>query len=414
MSAESDPLEGRPAPLAEAGGRALVLGWLLLGGIAGLGLSRVLPRKSPLAPEPVVTTVAPDSDELAQLRSRVESERVERARLEAQLSQVRQRLVESDSARIKREQEFLDYTQMITSLVPKEAPPEVLLALTGEVPESSLPKEDPAVLAERASRKARAEEIAVGLRSMMRIEQFDSLDLLEVGTLGDGWVGPVVFRLLDEHGRPVGSLSADRLRLEGSRAGWTLTFVLEAGYERRGGERIPFEGTLPDEERGGTRRIVLSHSDPDPWYEAAPELFSGAAPAPLADDGLWHRTLVHRRLNEPLAEDAPQGSYRLSRLGGVEDDVLRDVEIEQLSPEGYLLQRLVADRLEITRGEGGVVLILRDGVVLKGASQHAFLEGRYRIFLPRAVQADWLAAGLPGLVPADESSAGSAAPFQAR
>ena len=197
MSAESDPLEGRPAPLAEAGGRALVLGWLLLCGIAGLGLSRVLPRKSPLAPEPVVTTVAPDSDELAQLRSRVESERVERARLEAQLSQVRQRLVESDSARIKREQEFLDYTQMITSLVPKEAPPEVLLALTGEVPESSLPKEDPAVLAERASRKARAEEIAVGLRSMMRIEQFDSLDLLEVGTLGDGWVGPVVFRLLD-------------------------------------------------------------------------------------------------------------------------------------------------------------------------------------------------------------------------
>jgi hypothetical protein len=414
VSEERDSIEGAHDPLGQAGGRALVLGWLLLGGVAGLGLSRALPRTSPAASKPEVVVVEQDQQELAQLRTRVETEQAERARLEAELREVRQRLVESDSARIKREQEFLDYTQMITSLVPKEAPPEVLLALTGEVPESSLPKEDPVVLAERASRKARAEKIAVGLRSMMRIEQFDSLDLLEIGTLGDGWVGPVVFRLLDEQGRPVGSLSADRLRLEGSRAGWTLTFVLEAGYERRGGERIPFEGTLPDEERGGARRIVLSHSDPDPWYEAAPELFSGTAPTPLADDGLWHRSLVHRRLNELLAVDAAQGSYRLSRLGGVVDDVLRDVEVEQLSPEGYLVQRLVADRLEVTRGEGGVVLILRDGVVLKGANQHAFLEGRYRIFLPRAVQADWLSAGLPGLVPADESSAGSAAPFQAR
>jgi hypothetical protein len=374
----------------------------------------VLPQATRQAPAPAAVPSAETPEEVARLREQLVGVQAERAELEAQLRDVRQRLVESDSARLKREEEFLDYTQMITSLVPKEAPPEVLIALTGEVPESSLPKEDPLVVAERASRKARADELALGLRSMMRIEQFDSLDLLEIGTLGDGWVGPVVFRLLDEHGRPVGSLSADRLRLEGSRAGWTLTFVLEAGYERRGGERIPFEGTLPGEERGGTRRIVLSHSDPDPWFEAAPELFSGQPPAPMEDDGLWHRALVHRRMNELLALDAAEGSYRLSRLGGVVDDVLRDVEVEQLGPEGYLVQRLVADRLEVTLGERGVVLVLRDGVVLKGASQHAFLEGRYRIFLPRADQAGWREAGLPGLVPADESSAGSAAPFSAR
>ena len=404
----TNPEEARP------GARVLVLGWLLLGGVGGLGLSRVLPRADDPATEPQPRGVTEPAEEQEGLRASLAAERERSERLEAELAQVRLRLVDSDSARIKREEEFLQYAEMITQLVPKEAPPEVLIALTGEVPESSLPKEDPLVLAERASRKARAEELAVSLRSLMRIEQFDSLDLLEIGTLGDGWVGPVVFRLLDEHGRPVGSLSADRLRLEGSRAGWTLTFVLEAGYERRGGERIPFEGTLPGEERGGTRRIVLSHSDPDPWYEAAPELFSGGAPAPLPDDGLWHRTLVHRRLNELLALDAAQGSYRLSRLGGVVEDVLRDVEVEQLSPDGYLLQRLVADRLELAAGESGIVMTLRDGVVLKGASQHAFLEGRYRIFLPRAKLAEWEAAGLPGLVSAEESSAGSSAPFQPR
>ncbi|MCB9915388.1 MAG: hypothetical protein H6828_09600 [Planctomycetes bacterium] len=309
---------------------------------------------------------------------------------------------------MEREEEFLRYAEMITAITPPELPPEIVQALGGEVPESSLPQEDPALVAERARRQARADELASALRALMRVEQFDSLDLLEAGTLGDGWLGPVVFRVVDERGRPSGSLSADRLRLEGSAAGWTLTFVLEGGYERRGGRRVAFEGTQPDEERGGVRRIVLSQTDPAPWYEALPELFGATPPAPRLDDGRWELALVKNGLNALLGADAALGSYRLERLGGVFEDELRAVELTQRDVDGRLLQRLVADRLAIARGERGVVLTLHDGVILKGSRKHAFLDGRYRIFLPRADVPSWEAAGLPGLVPVAESSAAAA------
>lgn len=396
------------------GSSALVgFGWIFLGVVLGVGLSRAIsPGVDATEKAPLVTSESTSAR--AALLAQLETERAEKVSLQKEIRETRAQLVESNRARIKREEEFLNYTKMITSLVPPEAPPEIVQALTGEVPESSLPKEDEALILERASRKARADEIARLMRSYMRVDQFDSLDLLELGTLGDGWVGPVVFRIIDERGRPAGSISADRLRLEGSRAGWTLTFVFEAGYERRHGERVPFENTMPGEERGGERRILLSHTDPGPWFEVMPELFGEARPEAIADDGLWHAVLVHRRLNELLAYDAADGSYRLSRLGGVVDGVLRNVEVEQLTSEGHIVQRLAADRLEIAEDERGVQLTLRDGVLMKGAKQHAFLDGRYRIYLPRAKHEDWRAAGLPGLVEAEDSTAGSGSPLSVR
>ena len=325
--------------------------------------------------------------------------------LRAELRKLKGRLAESEATRVQREQEFLQYTQMITNLVPAEAPSEIIEALAGKVPESSLPVEDPALQSARRRAQERADEIALALRSLMKIAGLESLNLLEIGSLGDGFVGPLVMRVLDGQGRPVGSLSADRLRLEGSHSGWTLTLIFEAGYERQPGRRLAFEGTLPGEDRGGERRIVLVRTDPGPWFEAMPELFGETPPVPLVDDGQWYLPVVHRRLNELLARDLVGGTYRFSRLGGVLDGVLRDVEIEQFNSRGQLIQRLVADRLEISLSASGAVLTLRDGVVVRADKQHAFLEGRYRVFLPRANAEQWRTAGLPGLVPASESSA---------
>ncbi len=397
------------------------LGWIFLGLVLLLGLSRAA------APKQVDTRGqgVEVSADLAALRSELDSSQASVRELRARVRELEQRLVASDTARMEREQEFLKYTEMIVSLVPPEAPPEILLALTGEVPESSLPAEDTLAALQRAADKERADEIALALRSLMFIEQFDSLDLLEIGTLGDGWVGPVVFRIIDEHGRPSGSLCADRLRLEGSRTGWTVTFVFEDGYERRAGQKVPFEGAaLSPEglaasdpqlaERRGVRRITLSQADPEPWIEALPELFDSTAPVELTDDGQWQVLLVRQRLNKLLSFDASHGYYRVRRLGGVVDGVLRDVELQQLTQDGEVTQRLVADRLTLEEAERGMSLTLRDGVLLKAGRKLAFLDGRYRIFLPRAKHEQWRAAGLPGLVEAEDSSAGSAAPLSVR
>jgi hypothetical protein len=201
------------------------------------------------------------------------------------------------------------------------------------------------------------------------------------------------------------------LRLEGSRAGRTLTIVLEAGYERRDGQQIPFTGTPPGSERGGERRIFLQQADPSPWFQACPELFAAEALAPLVDDGRWHVFLVHRRLNELLESDTALGYYRLAALGGVLDDELRDVEVEQLDPSGRLVKRLFADRLRISLEERGVLLLLQGGIQMQGGRKLDFLGGRFRIFLPSADQGAWKLAGLPGLVASRDSSAGSQAPL---
>ncbi|MFT7668165.1 MAG: cbb3-type cytochrome oxidase subunit 3 [Planctomycetota bacterium] len=352
------------------------------------------------------------AEEIVQLRADLRSEREEWKTAESELRDENYRLtgeLENVMAdRVAREQEFVQFSELLTSIVPPEAPPEILAAITGKSPEPS-PSLEPD--RDELARRQRSVEIFDKLHALLITERVDSLELLEAGALGDGWIGPVVFRTLDEAGRPVGSLSADRLRLEGSRAGRTLTIVLEDGYERRGGEKFPFEKTIPGDERGGERRIFLQQTLPGPWYDFCPELFGGEALSPIIDDGRWHIFVVHRRLNQLLASNVALGHYRLSALGGVKDNELRDVQMEHMDSEGHLIQRLFADRLQISKEERGVLLVLHDGIQLKGGHKYNFLGGRYRIFLPSAVHEDWEKAQLPGLTPAADSTAGSHAPL---
>ncbi len=115
----------------------------------------------------------------------------------------------------------------------------------------------------------------------------------------------------------------------------------------------------------------------------------------MLDDGKHDRTALRVALNQLLREDAAGGWWRLSGLGGVQKDVLRDVALDGLDREGNLERKLFADRLTILEQEHGVQILLEQGAQLRGDHKTPFLDGRYRIFLPRAKAEAWTAAGVP-------------------
>jgi hypothetical protein len=336
-------------------------------------------------PAPPAADPAPDAsgDPCGELRARI-------AELELELAA-------EQGERLEREREWLRFTQTLGSL---ELPLPDTARFESEVPaEPAVAAPQPAPVDEAKLR--RATEIARSLRALLAIEGVRGVDLLEAGQLGDGWIGPVVFRLVDERGRLAGSLSAERLRLQGSRAARTVTVVLERGYEMRGGERTPFApGPGEAAAEGGVRRIELGDSDPGDWVEAVPELFGAAALEPANDDGKWSLVYVEGALNRLLRADVATGYFRFKHVGGVVDRVLRDVRLEQLTADGKLERRLFADRCRVELQDRGVALILEDGAQMRGAEKTPFLDGRFRIFLPRAVHADWTAAEVPLFGPA--------------
>jgi hypothetical protein len=84
-------------------------------------------------------------------------------------------------------------------------------------------------------------------------------------------------------------------------------------------------------------------------------------------------------------------------LGGVVGRELVDVQLEAYDARGRLERRLFADRIRIRPEPPGVELVLRDGAIVNGEEKQPFLDGTYRIYLPRPALAEWEAASLPGL-----------------
>ena len=363
---------------------------------------------APEAVEPLRARIVELESELALARAALaphDTDAAARAPLELEIQRLRSELIAEQELRLEREREWLRYTNAIASLEVKALPE--TLTFTAQVPESERPKPPEPAPTIDAAKLARQQEIRRTLKTMLSIEGVRGIDLLECGELGQGWVGPVVFRILDERGRLAGNLSAKRLRLEGSRTAHTLTLVLEDGYEMRGGVRTQF--TLRERSdgapiEGGTRRIEIGEVEPLPWVQALPELFGDIALEPLVDDGRWNALYVKGALNRLMRLDAANGYWRVRDLGGVTGDELRDVRLEGLDSDGKLERQLFADRMRIVLQDKGVLLSLEDGAQTRGDEVAPFLEGRFRIFLPRAVHADWQAAGLPGLSEPDGSS----------
>jgi len=333
-----------------------------------------LPRSyARIEPPESVGLVASDEDAL----------RAEIARLEQELQRERARRGERELAFQAFRSELDALEEVRDRLLGK---PEVVAAIDALTPE-----EEEARAAAEAARR-RAADLGLALSVRMRFEGLRGLDLLECGSLLSGppaAIGPVVFRVLDERGRLTGSLSAERLRLEASVAARTLTLVLEDGFESRSGERVPF--------LEGTRRITLTDVDPEGWFEDFPELFEGPDAGRTDDDGRWRLADVRRELNRLFAVDQRGGWYRLHSLGGVRGTRLNEVMLEELESSGRVRRRFLADSLELFLEDASLVLILKDGAIVRGEEKQPFQDGVYRLVLPGIAPEAWRAAALPGL-----------------
>ncbi len=418
--AEEPPQRDSPGRRRAAGAseRAVVQTQSTLAAIALSLLASACERVG--ADEPPPASVALEA-RIAELTAQLERSRADRDGAAAEIQRLRTELDAAITARVARETEWLRYTKGIADLRDRAevAIPEFAVELPAGAADVEPPPPEPSPAepepqpestpsAELArARAARDHEIFLALRSLFTAEQVHLYDWMESGTLLDGATGPVVLRILDENGRPTGSLCAARMRIEASRAARTLTLVLEDGYERRGTTKIPFEspGQDPDGDaqdsapKHGVRRIVLPSVDPAPWIEALPELCGESATAAADDDGLWNLVSLRNELNLLLREDAVGGFWRVESLGGVRGSVIRDVVIDQLDRDGRLERKLFADRLTVLREDRGVQLLLESGAQLRGDRKLPFLDGRYRIFLPRADVLAWMARGVPGLSP---------------
>ncbi len=323
------------------------------------------------------------------------------AALRARVVELEGQLVEERAQRLKREEEWLHYTQGIGELSRAAGvqTPEFATPLAGESAPAAAPAPDPG----REERQQRGRELLSKLRVLFFSDEVAGLDLLEAGEFAEGALGPVVLRELDPDGRPYGTLCAERLHLEGSQAARTLTIVLEQGYERRGMQRFAFdepgapaaEATNDVTARRGTKRIELPETDPRRWVELVPELFGPSAATGPIDDGRRDLTGVRVALNALLREDASAGWWRLSNLGGVQHEVLREVVLDGFDRDGNQERRLFADRLTIFEEGKGVQLLLEHGAQVRGDQKLPFLDDRYRIFLPQAAPQAWEKAGVP-------------------
>ncbi len=385
--------------MVEVGRTPSRLVWGLTAGfLAGSVFAYVaLTRESGGSAEPVAQTHAAeearDTEDLTELREELDRERARSLDLERQTAQLREELNETERRRVDRELEFLNLNQAVAALDIDGPRMEFAKELLSDQPGAVASVEPEAAPdPEALKRRERSLEMAGSLRALMRAEWVKGIDLLELGELSDdGWIGPVIFRLVDDRGRLSGNLTADQLRLEGSRSGRVVTILLTGGEERSGGEVRPFAH--------GKRRLYLPGLDVAPWMDALPELFSGED-AILKDDGLWKLSRVQDALNRMLAEDATGDVFHLRHVGGVVDGVLRDVHFAVRDRHGAMLRHLFADRCLILEHERGIQLRLEDGVTMRGESRAPFLEGRYRVFFPTARVDRWRAARLPGLVPA--------------
>lgn len=393
-----------------------IVAFLLLGAV-GIALATGLPGQSDgaqeSAPENAGATITETVDANVQgddLRDEVERLTAEVARLRAErdegrleIAKLREELALREERRTQRELEWFQFTRVLSSLEAEK----VIRVPTAPnfIPEAELESEAAAPLARfeaavELERKQRAERARIDLNALMLAEHVTALDFLEVGRINDGWAGPIVVRELDGRGRMIGSLAADRMRLEASRAGRCVTLVFEDGWSSRGGVKVPFgpatEETV-DPMRSGVRRIALPGVEPDPWIEAFPELLQDDDLFEIRDDGRWNLIELRLTLDERLRLDSPNGAWRLVAVGGVMGGELTDVHLAQLGSNGRVSRRLFADTLRIKERGKGIELQLRDGVIERNGDTSPFLEGRYRLYMPDADPAVWKAAGTPGL-----------------
>jgi hypothetical protein len=254
----------------------------------------------------------------------------------------------------------------------------------------------------------RGRELPGPLTALLRLEGVRSFDLFDAGAVlraadatAPAGAGPVILRRFDPEGYLAGHLYARRLTLSGSRSGHTLTLHLEDGHSSAGGLRQPFAQ--------GRLNLPLRNVNPAPFLQAFPELFVDP-PVAVPDDGRYPKAWLQYTLNRLLAEDAGGSHYQLAWYEGVAEECLRTVELIETDLQGRELRRLFADRLWIELTGERLALVLEQGVSQRAGESMPFLDGRLKLYFPRANLDRWRSSGLPGcraVPPGADSPAGN-------
>lgn len=335
--------------------------------------------------------------ENALLRARLQTERARSAQLVIELARLEGRWVQRELELVRFQREWAQWRR-------GGAISEGLRTLLGLPPEEPEETAEPAALPDAPDPDVvRAGELRLALDAMVRAEGLRGMQVFELGTvLRDEQgqpigAGPAFVRLFDENGRSAGHLQANRLTLEASRGGRTVSLLFHEGAHHRSGVALPFPG--------GLHRVTLRHADPDPFFERTPELFGPVGATRVMDDGIWSPSRLTYELNRLLAADASADRYRLEYFDGVNGRDWLDVELSVRDRKGAIVRRIVADRMHLELLGSGVRLELRDGVSIRGGVQMPFLDGELSIWLPRADLPAWRSAELPGLVEAPSDDA---------
>lgn len=342
------------------------------------------------------------ADELTELREQLAALREQFATQAAEIKRLKHELGVEQQRRYDRELHWLEYNRWLARLPLGEQGKNLVFPLDPslvppEAQPSFAPESKPAP-APPAPEAVRAGELASRLNALLWSDGIRDLSVLDGGRVGPEleraqWIGPVVLRRVDGEGRLAGTLVADRMRLECSRAARTVTIVLEEGYEQVEGGRTAFEPT--------GRRVLLPLVDPDRWLEGCPELFAADQQLSARDDGLWDRARVKAALNRLLAQDAAQGYWQVKEIGGIRGRELRDVQLLALDRAGRMQRLAFCDTLTLRASASGVELALRDGAVVRDGRKAPFPEGRMRIVLPHARGEEFEAARIPGFADPD-------------
>ena len=105
---------------------------------------------------------------------------------------------------------------------------------------------------------------------------------------------------------------------------------------------------------------------------------------------------IRQKMDELISTRRAFGFYRLTRLGGLKDDKLTDIQISWFDVSGRLVKTIEADRMEIKlHPQGWVELLLRDGAFLEGGMKRPFYEDKFRLHLPRQPLEKWKKLGIP-------------------
>jgi len=338
----------------------------------------ILDESKPQDAAPIVEAPVVDGDVLRERNAQLEAEN---AQLKAELDKLRAELAWVSEQRYVERLNHQRWVEAVATLKPDSVKLVLPVGLTGTAPEEEAEEAapDPSLV--------RAGEMVISLRNLFKSEGLYAYDLLEGGRFADGKLGPVVFRLLDDRGRLAGSLAADSMTFEAGRTGRSVTLVLSRGEERRAGLATPFS----------ERRLPLTGVDPRPWIARVPELFPAADLGVELDDGKWDHAALRGRMNELMALDVAAGYLRFENLEGVSGKLMFGVDFAELDADGRVRRHLFADTMEIGTLDRGIVLQLFGCLAIKGGTKTPFPGGVHRVFLPRADQAAWRAAKLPGL-----------------